>query len=164
MGCQTRCQPRGFGSVQIPSILRKVSHKDKGGPLDIRGGSTVVYDAYDRKTSYHFGSDERLNKIEYFKGSDPYQLYSQQQLYWGKTGNLQSKTLTLSDQAQTFSKLNISSMERQVTYAYDEEGRRKEVTYDNQAGTCSTLTVYNPHGDPVATSDALGQTTFIKHF
>jgi DNA invertase Pin-like site-specific DNA recombinase len=41
MGCQTRRQPRGFGSVEMPIILRKVSDKATGSHAQ-RDGLTLL--------------------------------------------------------------------------------------------------------------------------
>ena len=104
--------------------------KEKGGPLDIRGGRTDVFDAYNHKSSYHFGADERLSKIENFKGAKDYSLYSCELFFWGeantpKAGNLKCKALTSADGAGIYC----------CRYKYDDHGNvLEERLYGNLSG------------------------------
>jgi YD repeat-containing protein len=140
--------PVGSDSTLIP-IYRFLyyldAHKEKGGPLCLYGGRTEVYDALDHKIDYFFGSDERLSKIEYFKGTDPYQLHSLQRFFWGEpntpnAGNLQAEAFLCQGQG-VFCR----------TFGYDEHGNvLSECLHGHLSGECQTsLTIDeagNPHG------------------
>jgi len=130
------------------------AHKYKSEQLYIRSGHTDVYDAYDHKTSYHFGFDERLSKIEYFKGIDQHQLYSSELFFWGdaKTpdaGNLKAKALTLPNGTAVFCR----------TYSYDPRSNViAECLYGNLSGSCQDPLTLDRSGKPHG-----GECLYIGH-
>jgi YD repeat-containing protein len=52
---------------------------------------------------------------------------------------------------------------RKVTYAYDADGHRRETTSYPSVGPSTSTTFFNPHGDPITSTDAYGHTTSIHY-
>jgi RHS repeat-associated protein len=134
--------PVGRDSTSIP-IYRFAYHADT--KKKKQNSRTEVYDAHQHQKVYHFGRDERLNKIEHFTGTSQYQLYSQEQFFWGapdtqEAGDLFSKVFSLADGKRVFCR----------TYSYDFGSNiTREYLYGNLSGTCKASLVVDDTGKPI---------------
>ncbi|GAB4225537.1 MAG: hypothetical protein Tsb0021_00430 [Chlamydiales bacterium] len=81
------------GSSNAPVTTHKffyevTDYEVLGYHVGICGGFTTVYDAYDRKRVYYYGTDQRLSKIEYYKGRKNHQLHKTMYNIWVENGPL----------------------------------------------------------------------------
>ena len=52
---------------------------------------------------------------------------------------------------------------RKATYHYDQNGLQNQIITYNQVGTSIEETLFNPHGDPIKSTNALGNSTHIQY-
>lgn len=115
---RVRSQSAPVGTTSDPIIthyyLYDINTKRKSnGVEELRDGFTHVYDAYQRRTTYHYDEESHLSSITKYLGS--HKTYSKENFLWGSSkdkGNLKARYLSDSDH-------NIYFYRR---YSYDNQG------------------------------------------
>ena len=121
--------PVGIDSTPITThrYLYNNRIKDLGnGRKEILGGTTEVYDALWHKTTYDFNDDQRIDRINRFKGNDKtnYVHYASEVFKWGLKGSKFEGNLLLSILRDPHQKVHHATR-----YDYDDHGNIKGITF-----------------------------------
>lgn len=105
---------------------------------------TKVYDAQDHQTIYHYNRHHRLTKVEKFKGTKDYKLYSAEKLYWGANDS-QDKTRLISRSLEDATGHTLFNR----YFVYDRQGNvLKDILSGNISGNHPQSVVVDDTGVP----------------
>jgi RHS repeat-associated protein len=84
---RVKCLKKPAGSDNTPIITHRFDYdiNEKGCPghKNLLGGTTSLFDAYNRKVSYHYSDEHRLTCFKKYTGTSNPRLYSLEKFYWG---------------------------------------------------------------------------------
>ena len=108
-----------FENNQKPQLTHRFEYKFKYGDgsyfkNEVKEGTTIVYDAYDNKTTYQFDTCHRLDKVEKYLDNS---LYTTEKMKWSNSKSIQSGRLL----SKTLSDSNNKVL-KQLLYTYDDAG------------------------------------------
>lgn len=81
------------GHDLTPIITHRFFYDVKQNENELQNGTTIVYDAYNHKTTYEYSKEHRLERLKKYTGTQNPALYSTEWYHWSPTGELTGKCL-----------------------------------------------------------------------